>query len=161
VPVLHLRATWADGANYATKNLEATPTLPFTDAAMRRILEACDRYPGNRARMRAFVLVMRHSGLRIGDTIALDESRLSDNTLLPGVGKVGTVRWPPRGRRAHRTGPLRLARPTTLARTSRAQGPSRPQRSQVGAGGRIGGVHLRGRPERGTTGRARCGIAFQ
>ena len=89
------RATWTDSANYATKNLERLlgffrfcmhddwiaknparavkapkvtdkPTLPFSQAEMQRILKACDRYPGNRDRLRAFVLVMRYSGLRIG-----------------------------------------------------------------------------------------------
>lgn len=118
------RATWADGANYATKNLErlrgffrfciqddwivknpakavkapkvhATPTLPFTDAEMRRILDACDHYPGNRDRLRAFVLVMRYSGLRIGDTIALDESRLPGNKLLLYTAKTGTPVYVP------------------------------------------------------------------
>lgn len=99
------RATWRDSANYATKNLERLralfrfsmhddwiaknparavkapkvtdkPTLPFSMAEMRRILDACDRYPGNRDRLRAFILTMRYSGLRIGDAIALDDKRL-------------------------------------------------------------------------------------
>jgi integrase/recombinase XerD len=113
------RATWSDSANYANKNLERlraffrfclqddwiaknparavkaprvadNPTLPFTDSEMESILDACDRYPGNRDRVRAFVLVMRYSGLRIGDTIALDQSRLSDNKLLLYTAKTGT-----------------------------------------------------------------------
>ncbi|MCC7009922.1 MAG: tyrosine-type recombinase/integrase [Acidobacteria bacterium] len=118
------RATWTDGANYATKNLErlraffrfcmeddwvtknpgrrvkapkvkATPTLPFTDSEMRRILEACDRYPGNRDRVRAFVLVMRQSDLRIGDTIALDDARVDGNKLLLYTAKTGTPVYVP------------------------------------------------------------------
>lgn len=118
------RATWTDGANYATKNLERlraffrfcmeddwitknparrvkapkaknSPTLPFTDAEMQRILEACDRYPGNRDRIRAFVLVMRHSGLRIGDTVALDETRLDGNKLFLYTAKTGTPVYVP------------------------------------------------------------------
>jgi integrase len=118
------RATWTDGANYATKNLERLraffrfcmeddwitknparrvkapkaknpPTLPFTDAEMQRILEACDCYPGNRDRMRAFVLVMRHSGLRIGDTIALDETRLDGHKLFLYTAKTGTPVYVP------------------------------------------------------------------
>jgi site-specific recombinase XerD len=113
------RATWADGPNYATKNLERlrgffrfclqddwiaknsaravkaprvteNPTLPFTDMEMERILDACDRYPGNRDRLRAFVLVMRYSGLRIGDTIALHQGRLCQNKLLLYTAKTGT-----------------------------------------------------------------------
>ncbi len=118
------RATWTDSANYATKNLERlraffrfcmhgdwtaknparsvkapkvtdNPTLPFSRAEVRRILEACDRYAGNQDRLRAFVLVMRHSGLRIGDTIALDEKRLSGNKLLLYTAKTGTPVYVP------------------------------------------------------------------
>jgi integrase len=62
---------------------------------MRRILDACDRYPGKRDRLRAFVLVMRYSGLRIGDTIALDESRISGNKLLLYTAKTGTPVYVP------------------------------------------------------------------
>ena len=113
------RATWNDSANYATKNLERLrgffrfcmhddwipknparavkapkvtdkPTLPFSQAEMQRILKACDHYPGNRDRLRAFVLVMRYSGLRIGDTISLNEARLRDSKLLLYTAKTGT-----------------------------------------------------------------------
>lgn len=118
------QTTWDDGPLYATKNLErlraffefaldaewiprnpvaslkrpkATdqPTLPFSEEEMKRILEACDRYPGNRNRMRAFVLTMRYSGLRIGDTIALDKSRLNGNKLLLYTAKTGTPVYMP------------------------------------------------------------------
>jgi integrase len=43
------------------------PTLPFSRPEMARIVAACDRYRGDQDRLRAFVLVMRHSGLRIGE----------------------------------------------------------------------------------------------
>jgi integrase/recombinase XerD len=118
------RATWADSANYATKNLErlralfrfcmhddwvtknparavkapkvtARPTLPFTKPEMRRILGACDLYPGNQDRLRAFVLVMRHAGLRIGDTVALNEQRLHGGKLLLYTAKTGTPVYVP------------------------------------------------------------------
>ena len=118
------RATWTDSANYATKNLERLrgffrfcmhddwiaknparavkapkvtdkPTLPFSQAEMQRILKACDRYPGNRDRIRAFVLVMRYSGLRIGDTISLNEARLRDSKLLLYTAKTGTPVYVP------------------------------------------------------------------
>ena len=57
---------------------------------MVRIVDACDRYRGNQDRLRAFVLVTRHSGLRIGDAIALDENRLNGNKLLLYTAKTGT-----------------------------------------------------------------------
>jgi integrase/recombinase XerD len=122
--IRQFRATWSDSANYATKNLERlraffrfcmhddwipknpaavvkapkvndTPTLPFSRREMDRILEACDRYPGNQIRLRAFVLVMRYSGLRIGDAIALDQSRLDGNKLLLYTAKTGTPVYVP------------------------------------------------------------------
>ena len=50
----------------------------FTAAEITRILKACDRYPernsyghDNPARVRAFVLTLRYSGLRIGDVVGL------------------------------------------------------------------------------------------
>jgi len=122
--VREFRSTWEDSAIYASKNLErlraffrfceqagwihrnpavgvkapkvkVAPTLPFSSDEMERILEACDEYPGNSDRMKAFVLVMRYSGLRIGDVITLDESRLKGNRLLLYTAKTGTpVRVP-------------------------------------------------------------------
>jgi integrase len=117
--VRQFRASWTDGALYAAKNLERLraffrfcahadwiarnpartvkapkvtdrPTLPFTSSEMKRILEACERYPGNQVRLKAFVLTMRYSGLRIGDTIALDRSRLTGNKLFLYTAKTGT-----------------------------------------------------------------------
>lgn len=114
------RATWADGPIYAAKNLERLraffrfclesdwiaknparaikppkvtdkPTLPFSPEEMARIVEACDRYPGNQARLKAFVLTMRYSGLRIGDVIALDRTRLRGGTLQLYTAKTGTA----------------------------------------------------------------------
>lgn len=118
------RATWIDSANYAVKNLERLraffrfcmhddwiiknpasavkapkvidrPTLPFSNQEMKRILAACDRYQGNQDRLRAFVLVMRYSGLRIGDTIALGGQRLTSNKLFLYTAKTGTPVYVP------------------------------------------------------------------
>ena len=122
--VRQFRATWTDSPLYASKNLERLrsffrfcmhddwiaknparavkapkvtdkPTLPFTPDHMKRILEACDRYTGNQARIKAFVLTMRYSGLRIGDVIALDRSRLHDTKLLLYTAKTGTPVYVP------------------------------------------------------------------
>jgi integrase len=53
--------------------VDVSPTLPLTDEEMARIVAACDRVRGkdNQNRMRAFVLTMRYSGLRISDMVAL------------------------------------------------------------------------------------------
>lgn len=57
---------------------------------MERILAACDRYTGNKDRMKAFILVMRHSGLRISDTIALTKDRIKRGKLQLRAEKTGT-----------------------------------------------------------------------
>jgi integrase len=49
---------------------------------MERIIAGCSRYRGNQKRIRTFILTMRYSGLRIGDTIALRKARLTGNKLL-------------------------------------------------------------------------------
>jgi integrase len=64
---------------------------PFSADEMKRILDSCERYPGNADRMKVFVLTMRHSGLRIGDTIALKRDRLKGNRLFLYTQKTGTA----------------------------------------------------------------------
>jgi integrase len=121
------RQSWKDSPLYATKNLErlraflrfcqqagwikqnpatsvkppkvtASPTLPFSRDEMKRILTACDRYGGNKERIRAFVLTMRFTGLRIGDAIRLSKSQVSNGTVFVRTAKTGqavTVPVPP------------------------------------------------------------------
>lgn len=62
---------------------------------MKWIQNACDLYPGNQDRLRAFILMMRYSGLRIGDAIALDDKRLRGNKLLLYTAKTGTPVYVP------------------------------------------------------------------
>ena len=57
---------------------------------MTRIVAACDRYRGHKARVKAFVLVMRYAGLRIGDTVTLGRDRLTGNKLFLYTAKTGT-----------------------------------------------------------------------
>jgi integrase/recombinase XerD len=113
------QTTWTDGPVYAGKNIERlrsffrfcheaewittnparslkrpkskpNPTLPFTALEMKRILAACNKYRGDRNRIKTFILTMRYSGLRIGDTIALERSRLKGSKLLLYTQKTGT-----------------------------------------------------------------------
>lgn len=65
------------------------PTLPVTNEDFEKILWACDLFPtkgfyseGNRTRIKAFVLVLRYSGLRIRDVALLSEDKLKSNKLL-------------------------------------------------------------------------------
>jgi integrase/recombinase XerD len=73
------------------------PTLPFSDEEMARILKACDQYPrknslglDNRARIKAFVLLLRYSGLRLQDATTLEKLRLQEGALFLYTQKTGT-----------------------------------------------------------------------
>lgn len=121
------RQTWADSPLYATKNLERlraffrfchqagwtkdnpakavkppkvkhSPTLPFARDEMKSIIAACDEYGGNKARIKAFILTMRYTGLRIGDAIRLSTDQVSDGRVFVRTAKTGqpvTVPVPP------------------------------------------------------------------
>jgi len=70
------------------------PTMPFTREEMIRIFAALEPYgksagARNARRPRAFVLLLRYSGLRIGDATQLDVSRLDGNKLLLHTQKTG------------------------------------------------------------------------
>ena len=64
--------------------VKQTPTLPFTDAEWRDILIGldgyCDLHPTvpekTRKQLRALMLLMRHSGLRISDAVGLKKGRI-------------------------------------------------------------------------------------
>ena len=70
------------------------PTMPFTREEMIRILTALGPYGKsagirNAQRLRAFVLLLRYSGLRIGDAVQLDINGVADNKLLLHTEKTG------------------------------------------------------------------------
>jgi integrase/recombinase XerD len=70
------------------------PTLPFTREEMIRVLSALAPYSRsagvrNAQRLRAFVLLLRYSGLRIGDAVQLTVNRLVGNKLLLHTEKTG------------------------------------------------------------------------
>jgi len=72
----------------------AHPTMPFSRAEMVQILAAADDYgrPGslNRRRMKALVLLLRYSGLRIGDAVTLSSERIDRDKLFLYTSKAGT-----------------------------------------------------------------------
>src|SRR5256884_3078204 len=62
------------------------PTMPFTGEEMIRTLTALEPYGKsagirNAQRLRAFVLLLRYSGLRIGDAVQLDVNRVQKSKL--------------------------------------------------------------------------------
>jgi len=73
------------------------PTMPFTQAEMLRILAAIEKYkdefPGrgaeNARRMRALVLLLRYTGMRIGDGVSLSADRIDGNKLFLYTQKTG------------------------------------------------------------------------
>jgi integrase/recombinase XerD len=74
------------------------PTLPYTKEEMIRILAALtkyrDEFPNrgkeNAMRLRALVLLLRYSGVRIGDAISLTSDRVNKNRLFLYTAKTGT-----------------------------------------------------------------------
>lgn len=77
--------------------VSARPTLPFTHDEMIRILRACDDLlrlsskngKANIHRMRALVLLLRYSGMRIGDVVSCAVERLNGKKLLLYTQKTG------------------------------------------------------------------------
>ena len=68
----------------------------FTEEQIKKIVKACDRYPernafghDNPARVRAFVLTLRYSGLRIGDCVGLRKEHLDKDRLFLRTQKSG------------------------------------------------------------------------
>jgi integrase/recombinase XerD len=68
-----------------TPEVTPNPTLPFTEKAMEAILKAAKTRP----RLHAFILVMRHSGLRISDATTLATNSLDGRRLLLHQAKTG------------------------------------------------------------------------
>ncbi len=70
------------------------PTLPFSREEMVKILAALDKYErraglANAQRLRAFVLLLRYSGMRIGDAVQCGPDRLKGSKLFLYTQKTG------------------------------------------------------------------------
>lgn len=69
------------------------PTMPFTQEQMKAIVGAINKYPkitsANAVRLRALVLLLRYSGLRIRDAVTLERQRITDGKLLLYTSKTG------------------------------------------------------------------------
>jgi integrase/recombinase XerD len=73
------------------------PTLPYSKDVLPRVLQACDKYPAMKhaVKLRALVLLLRYSGLRITDAVTLQKHRVQDGVLTLRTEKTGTdVRVP-------------------------------------------------------------------
>jgi integrase/recombinase XerD len=78
------------------KNTEAQ-IEPFTSDEIKKIIAAIASYPDreNAIRLMALVLLLRHSGLRLGDAVTLPRDRISSHKLLLRTEKTGTMVWVP------------------------------------------------------------------
>ena len=91
------RRKWI-GNNPATDlkapKIQNKPTMPFTHAEILKILAAFDKYAdragvANAQRLKAFVLLLRYSGMRIGDTVKCGVNRITGNKLFLYTQKTG------------------------------------------------------------------------
>ena len=78
------------------------PTLPFSDSEIEKILWATEVYPNkgiygvdSGRRVRAFINLLRYSGLRIRDAATLSRDKLNGNKLLLYTQKTGQPVWLP------------------------------------------------------------------
>jgi integrase/recombinase XerD len=83
------------GRELKAPKVSLCPTMPFTHEEMVRVLAALDAYAAtagtrNAQRLRAFVLLLRYSGMRIGDAVACSFDRVSGNKLFLYTQKTGT-----------------------------------------------------------------------
>lgn len=77
--------------------VQQRPTLPFSQEEMVKILSACNRYvelatPSARNsahRLRALVLVLRYTGMRIGDAVKLSADQINGNKIFLYTQKSG------------------------------------------------------------------------
>jgi integrase/recombinase XerD len=82
--------------------VDTVPAVPFSRDEMKRILVACDEYETTSSMnhkailpIKAFVLVLRYSGLRIRDVVTLTRDKIVDGRLFLRTAKTGTqVRVP-------------------------------------------------------------------
>jgi site-specific recombinase XerD len=86
---------WTD-SNPAAKlkmgKIEEPPVEPFTTEELDCIVRAIDKYPdkANAVRLRALMLLLRYSGLRLGDAVTLDRARIESGRLFLRTAKTGT-----------------------------------------------------------------------
>lgn len=82
-----------------TPRVVQNPTLPFTDDELVKIREAVDAYPdrpaGRREQLRAFLLLLEHSGLRIRDAVCVSNDKIRDGRLSLYTQKTGQPVWMP------------------------------------------------------------------
>jgi integrase/recombinase XerD len=73
--------------------------VPFSNSGMEHIIWATEVYPdtphGRRNQIHAFVLLLRYSGLRIGDAVSLRRESVKDGRIFLRTAKTGTAVYLP------------------------------------------------------------------
>ena len=75
--------------------VDRTQVKPFGEREIKKLLKACDEFRGDGARLRAVILLLRNSGLRISDAVALTPDRIKNGKLFLYTSKTGTPVWCP------------------------------------------------------------------
>jgi integrase/recombinase XerD len=91
------RRKWIDSnpaLDLKAPKIQNRPTMPFTHAEMVKVLAAFEKYAAragvaNSQRLRAFILVLRYSGMRIGDAVRCGVDRITGNKLFLYTQKTG------------------------------------------------------------------------
>jgi integrase len=95
-----MKRNWITGnpvRDIRSPEVSLKPTMPFTQEEMIRILAAVDTYRHgtpkngheNACRLRAFVLILRYTGMRIGDVVNFSAERLNGDRLFLYTQKTG------------------------------------------------------------------------
>ena len=95
-----MKRNWITGnpvRDIRSPKVSLKPTMPFTQEEMVRILAAVDTYRHetpkngheNACRLRAFVLILRYTGMRIGDVVNFSAERLNGDRLFLYTQKTG------------------------------------------------------------------------
>lgn len=86
---------------------QSAPTIPFAEDEVKKILATCALVPDNwgrtgtpeqnrvSARLRAFILLLRYSGLRIGDAVQLSKEKVQNGRVFLRTEKTGIPVWVP------------------------------------------------------------------
>lgn len=70
--------------------LTPAPTLPFSEEEVKKLIAKCRTFNGNGVRLRAMILLLRYSGLRISDAVALTRDRIAGGRIFLYTQKTGT-----------------------------------------------------------------------
>ena len=75
--------------------VDRTQVKPFSPLEIEKLLKACTRFRGDGDRLRAMIVLLRHSGLRISDAVSLTRDRVNNGKLFLYTSKTGTPVWCP------------------------------------------------------------------